>query len=74
MAKIPFLDGPEAGRSLLGVLGRFMADISMTLLVLKTHQVEQVRIFHQALGIELVEEQHRNEPARRHAQGDHRHA
>lgn len=39
-----------------------MADLSLTLLVLKTRQVEQLRIFYQALGIELAEEQHGKGP------------
>ena len=39
-----------------------MADVSLTLLVLKTRQVEQVRVFYQALGIELFEEQHGKGP------------
>ena len=39
-----------------------MADVSLTLLVLKTHQVEQLRFFYQTLGIELAEEQHGKGP------------
>ena len=39
-----------------------MADVSLTLLVLKTRQVEQVRLFYQALGIELAEERHGEGP------------
>jgi predicted enzyme related to lactoylglutathione lyase len=35
-----------------------MAEVSLTLLVLKTRQVEQLRLFYQALGIEFHEEQH----------------
>ncbi len=41
-----------------------MADISLTLLVLKTRQVEQLRAFYQTLGIELAEEQHGKGPLR----------
>ena len=40
----------------------FMADVSLTLLVLKTRQVEQLRAFYQALGVDLVEEQHGKGP------------
>jgi lactoylglutathione lyase len=39
-----------------------MADVSLTLLVLKTRQVEQLRLFYQTLGIELAEEQHGKGP------------
>ena len=39
-----------------------MADVSLTLLVLKTRQVEQLRLFYQTLGIELTEEQHGKGP------------
>ena len=39
-----------------------MADVTLTLLVLKTRQVEQVRLFYQALGIELAEERHGKGP------------
>jgi lactoylglutathione lyase len=39
-----------------------MADVRLTLLVLKTRQVEHVRRFYQALGIALVEEQHGKGP------------
>jgi catechol 2,3-dioxygenase-like lactoylglutathione lyase family enzyme len=39
-----------------------MANVSLTLLVLKTRQVEQVRLFYQSLGIELAEEQHEKGP------------
>lgn len=39
-----------------------MADVSLTLLVLKTRQVEQLRLFYQTLGIELTEEQHEKGP------------
>ena len=35
-----------------------MADVFLKVLVLKTRQVEKVRVFHQTLGIELVKEQH----------------
>ena len=35
-----------------------MADISLTLLVLKTRQVNHLRTFYNILGIELKEEQH----------------
>jgi len=39
-----------------------MADVSFTLLVLKTRQVEQLRLFYQTPGIELAEEQHGKGP------------
>src|SRR5690349_5703174 len=39
-----------------------MADVSLTLLVLKTRQVEQLRRFYQTFGIALVEEQHGKGP------------
>lgn len=39
-----------------------MADVSLTLLVLKTHQVEQLRAFYQNLGVDLIEEQHGKGP------------
>jgi lactoylglutathione lyase len=39
-----------------------MADVSLTLLVLKTRQVEQLRRFYQTLGIPLAEEQHGKGP------------
>jgi catechol 2,3-dioxygenase-like lactoylglutathione lyase family enzyme len=39
-----------------------MADVSLTLLVLKTRQVEQIRHFYQILGVELAEEQHGKGP------------
>jgi predicted enzyme related to lactoylglutathione lyase len=39
-----------------------MADVSLTLLVLKTRQVEQLRRFYQMLGIELTEEKHGKGP------------
>lgn len=39
-----------------------MADVLLTLLVLKTRQVEQLRRFYQILGIEFVEEQHGTGP------------
>jgi hypothetical protein len=39
-----------------------MPDVSMTLLVLKTRQIEQLRLFYQALGLELAEEQHGKGP------------
>ena len=39
-----------------------MADVLLTLLVLKTRQVEQVRHFYQTLGIELADEQHGKGP------------
>ena len=35
-----------------------MADVSLTLLVLKTRQVEQLRAFYQTLGVDLIEEKH----------------
>ena len=39
-----------------------MADVSLTLLVLKTRQVEQLRAFYQTLGVDLAEEQHGKGP------------
>jgi lactoylglutathione lyase len=33
-----------------------MADVLLTLLVLKTRQIEQLRLFYQTLGVDLVEE------------------
>jgi lactoylglutathione lyase len=39
-----------------------MADVSLTLLVLKTRQVEQLRAFYQSLGVDLIEEQHGHGP------------
>lgn len=39
-----------------------MADVSLTLLVLKTRQVEELRHFYQALGIALAQEQHGRGP------------
>lgn len=39
-----------------------MAGVSLMLLVLKTRQVDRLRAFYQALGIELVEEQHADGP------------
>src|SRR4051812_43595521 len=39
-----------------------MADVSLTLLVLKTHQVEQLRRFYQTLGVHFTEEQHGTGP------------
>lgn len=39
-----------------------MADVSLTLLVLKTRQIEQLRVFYQTLGIELTQEQHGKGP------------
>jgi lactoylglutathione lyase len=39
-----------------------MADVSLTLLVLKTRQVEQLRAFYQTLGVALVEERHGKGP------------
>jgi predicted enzyme related to lactoylglutathione lyase len=39
-----------------------MAHVSLTLLVLKTRQVEQLRLFYQTLGVELVPEQHGKGP------------
>jgi lactoylglutathione lyase len=40
-----------------------MADLSLSLLVLKTRQLESARRFFTSLGIELVEEQHGSGPA-----------
>jgi catechol 2,3-dioxygenase-like lactoylglutathione lyase family enzyme len=39
-----------------------MASVSLRLLVLKTPQVDRLRDFYQAIGIELAEEQHGNGP------------
>jgi lactoylglutathione lyase len=39
-----------------------MAHVSLTLLVLKTHQVGQLRAFYQTLGVDLVEEKHGKGP------------
>ena len=39
-----------------------MAHVSLTVLVLKTRQVEQLRLFYQTLGVELVQEQHGKGP------------
>src|SRR5437588_8514311 len=39
-----------------------MADVSLRLLVLKTHQVDRVRAFYEALGIAFTEEQHGKGP------------
>ena len=39
-----------------------MADVSLMLLVLKTRQVKQLRLFYQTLGIEFAEEQHGKGP------------
>lgn len=39
-----------------------MAHISLTLLVLKTRQVEQLRAFYQTIGVDLVEEKHGKGP------------
>lgn len=39
-----------------------MAEVLLTLLVLKTRQVERLRTFYNALGIELNEEQHGKGP------------
>jgi hypothetical protein len=39
-----------------------MAGVSLRLLVLKTPQVDRLRAFYQALGVELAEEQHGSGP------------
>ena len=39
-----------------------MADVALTLLVLKTRQVDRLLAFYQALGIEFAEEQHGQGP------------
>jgi predicted enzyme related to lactoylglutathione lyase len=39
-----------------------VAEVLLTLLVLKTRQVERLRTFYNALGIELAEEQHGKGP------------
>src|SRR3954447_25808324 len=46
-----------------GVRGCCMAHVSLTLLVLKTRQVEQLRLFYRTLGVELVQERHGKGPA-----------
>jgi hypothetical protein len=43
-----------------------MADVSLTLLVLKTRQVDRVRTFYEASGIAFTEERHGSGP-RHHA-------
>jgi hypothetical protein len=43
-----------------------MADVSLTLLVLRTRQVDRVRTFYEALGIAFGGEHHGSEP-RHHA-------
>ena len=42
-----------------------MADVSLTLLVLKTCQVEQLQRFYRTLDVELAEEQHGKGPVGR---------
>lgn len=44
------------------VQSKFMADVTLTLLVMRTRQVEQLRAFYQTLGVDLVEEQHGKGP------------
>ena len=39
-----------------------MSHVSLTLLVLKTRQVEQLRLFYQTLGVEMAREQHGKGP------------
>lgn len=39
-----------------------MGDLSLSLLVLKTRQIEKMRAFYQALGVDLAEEQHGKGP------------
>jgi lactoylglutathione lyase len=39
-----------------------MADVSLSLLVLKTRQVERLRAFYQTVGVDLVEEKHGKGP------------
>jgi lactoylglutathione lyase len=39
-----------------------MAEIALTLLVLKTNQIENVLVFYRALGIDFVEERHAKGP------------
>ena len=39
-----------------------MADVSLKLVVLRTPQVDRLRAFYQALGVELAEERHGNGP------------
>jgi lactoylglutathione lyase len=45
-----------------------MADVSLTLLVLKTRQVERLRTFYRTIGIEFTEERHGKGP--RHFAGN----
>jgi predicted enzyme related to lactoylglutathione lyase len=40
-----------------------VADISLSLLVLKTHQLDKARSFYHALGVEFAEEKHGAGPA-----------
>src|SRR4051812_49098397 len=54
--------GPARKRPPPGVRGCHMAHVSLMLLVLKTRQVEQLRLFYQTLGVELVQEQHGKGP------------
>ena len=44
-----------------------VVNTSLSLLVLKTREVEKLRVFYRAIGIELVEERHGNGP--RHYSG-----
>jgi lactoylglutathione lyase len=39
-----------------------MANVSLTLFVLKTRQIEKLLVFYRSIGIEFVEEQHRKGP------------
>ena len=39
-----------------------MADVSLKLVVLRTPQVDRLRAFYRALGVELAEERHGNGP------------
>ncbi len=39
-----------------------MSNVSLYLIVLKTHQIEAVKLFYETIGIELIEEQHGNGP------------
>lgn len=53
---------PAQGSSSSGVQSTFMAGVSLSLLVLKTRQVEQLRALYQTLGVDLVEERHGKGP------------
>jgi len=50
----------KAGTGKAGLI--FMADVSLTLLVLKTRQIERVCLFYGTLGIQFAKEQHGSGP------------